>query len=149
VQGDRLLQPVAMTFRLAEGALYLLDRERVGSPMRLVRVDLDTGAVEVRDARLVEGSPSAVSLSNGLDGHLLIAATFTSMTRLARVDVRARTPRLVSRADREGGMVGHARETRAGVGFMAPLGDFFEPRVVPTTAFEPVRDGNPRPIFPR
>jgi hypothetical protein len=147
--GDRLLAPVAATFRLDEGALYVLDRDRAGSPIRLVRVDLDTGAVSAREPRLIEGAPDAVSLSIGLDGHLLVAATFAGTTRLARLDVRPGTAQLLARAAGEGGMVGDARETRSGVGFLVRVGDHLEPRAVPSRAFEPIREGNPRPIFPR
>ena len=147
--GDALLQPVAATFRLAEGALHVLDRDRPGAPIRLVRIDLDTGRAAVRDARLVEGEPSAVSLSNGLDGHLLVAATSGGTTRLARLDVRARTPQLLARAAGDGGMVGDARETRRGVAYLVRLEDHLDPRVIRSTAFERIRDGNPRPIFPR
>jgi hypothetical protein len=148
--GDRLLQPVAMTFRLDEGALYVMDRERAGAPIRLVRLDLDTGIAAVRDSRLVEGSPSAISLSNGRDGHLLVAAAFGATTRLARLDVRPLAPQLVSLASHAGGVTGEARETEAGVAFLVPIeGGILDPRVVSRAAFAPVRTGNPRPIFPR
>ena len=146
---DRLLQPVAMTFRLDEGALYVLDRERAGAPTRLVRIDLDTGIAAVRDSRLIEGSPSAISLSNGRDGHLLVAAASGATTRLARLDVRPLAPQLVSLASHAGGMTGDARETEAGVAFLVPIEGVLDPRVVSRAAFEPVRSGNPRPIFPR
>ncbi len=147
--GDRVLEPVAATFRLDDGALHVLDRERPGSPIRLVRIDLDTGIASVRDGGLFEGAPDAVSLSNGLDGHLLVAATFDGTTSLARLDVRPRPPQLLARAVGDGGMVGDARETSAGVAFLVRVGDHFDPRVVRSTAFERIREGNPRPIFPR
>jgi hypothetical protein len=149
LSGDRPLQPLAATFRLEERALYALDREKPGTPIRLVRIDLDTGVTEVRDAALIEGDPGAVSLSNGLDGNLVVGAALAAKARLARVDVRPRAPLLVSRAIGEGDLVGDAREGRGGVAYLSrpPTGGF-DPHMVPATAFAAVR-GNPRPIFPR
>jgi hypothetical protein len=147
LEGERVLQPVAATFRLDERALYALDRVGPGAPMRLVRIDLDTGATEVLEARLLEGAPTATSLSSGLDGDLLIAATYGSTTRLARVAVSGRSVALRARADHAGGMTGDARETRAGVAFLVRRDTTFDPRLVPASAFEPALDV--RPIFPR
>jgi hypothetical protein len=149
LRGDRLLEPVAATFRLDEGALYVLDRAKLGAPIRLVRVDLDTGIIAVRDGRLIEGSPSATSLSVGLDGQLLVASASNGTTRLARLDVGGRTVLLRALASHSGAMTGDARETAAGVAFLVPRERTFDPRLVSAGAFEPVRDGARRPIFPR
>ena len=149
LHGDRVLQPVAATFRLDEGALYALDQGQVGSPMRLVRIDLDTGATEVLDAGLIEGAPSATSLSVGLDGDLLVASASGGTTRLARLQVTGRTVLLRALATHDGAMVGDAREVGGGIAFLVPKDRFFDPRLVPGRSFEPVRDGRLRPIFPR
>ncbi|HTE50908.1 MAG TPA: trypsin-like serine protease [Kofleriaceae bacterium] len=149
LQGERVLQPVSLTFRLEQGALYALDRAETGAPIRLLRIDLDARTTTVVDARLLEGNPAATSLSNGLDGNLLVASTSGTTTRLARLDVRGRASVLVSRAAHEGAMTGDARETSDGVAFLVRRDAIFDPRLVAGSAFEPVRDGNPRPIFPR
>lgn len=149
LHGDRVLRPVAATFRLDEGALYALDQDRAGSPMRLVRIDLDTGATAVLDARLIEGAPAAISLSNGLDGDLLVASASGGTTRLARLEVSGRTVLLRALASHDGTMVGDAREVGDDIGFLVPRERFFDPHLVPARSFEPVRDGKLRPIFPR
>ena len=149
LEGERVLHPVTATFRLEERALYALDRAETGAPMRLLRIDLDTAVATVLDARLIEGAPTAASLSNGLDGGLLVAATYGSTTRLARLAVAGGRVELRARADHAGGMTGDARETRAGIAFLVTRDATFNPRLVPASAFQPVRDGNPRPIFPR
>jgi hypothetical protein len=149
LEGERVLNPVAATFRLEERALYALDRAETGAPMRLLRIDLDTAVTTVLDARLIEGAPTATSVSNGLDGGLLVAATFGSTTRLARLAITGGRVELRARADHAGGMTGDARETRAGIAFLVRRDATFNPRMVPASAFQPVRDGNPRPIFPR
>jgi len=147
LSGDRLLEPLALTFRLEEGALYALDRQPAGGSIRLVRIDLLSGRVSVLEDRLIEVVPAAISLSVGTDENLLVAAALGGATHLARLDVTGRSVRLRSRARHPGAMTGDARETRAGVAMLVPRGRFFDPQLVSATSFERAEDGSTRPIF--
>lgn len=148
--GDRLGEPLAITFRLEEGALYALDRLPGSSATRLVRIDVATGAAHVIEDRLIGSPVASASLSVTADSGLLVsAARDGGGTRFARLAIdEAGRAQLLSRAEHRDALVGEARERSTGnVGFLAAVERELEPRVVEAREFEPARDPGERPVF--
>jgi hypothetical protein len=147
--GERLGEPLAVTFRLEEGALYALERPAGSASTRLTRIDLATGAARVLESRLVTEPVAAASLSVTADSGLLVSAAMErGGTRLARLLFDGERVRLVARAAHPESLVGEARERRSGgAAFLVQVEREFEPRAVDARAFEAVRDPSARPIF--
>jgi hypothetical protein len=148
--GDRVGEPLAVTFRIEDGGLYALDRLAGSNTTRLVRIDVATGAARVLEDRFIASSVAGASISMTADSGLLVSAALTGGgSRFARLAIDpAGRVQLVSRADHRDALVGEVRERTTGnVGFLAEVERELEPRIVEGREFERARDPGERPVF--
>ena len=128
--GERMLEPLSVTFRVEDDALYVIDRKPGGTTLRLLAISLLTNRVTVLDERVADGAFTAVSLSIGIDGNLMLVAGDRETTSLFRIALTAEGPRIVAGAKSGDAMSGAARETPDGVTFLTRVEGGYHPVVV-------------------
>jgi hypothetical protein len=146
--GARVGEPLAVTFRIEDGGLYALDR--LAGVIRLVRIDLATGAAGILEERLIADPVLAVSISLTAASNLLVSASMErGGSRFARLVLDpAGGVRILSRAEHRDAVVGEVRERATGnVGFLTEVDRELEPRIVRPDDFELAHNPAARPIF--
>ncbi|HTE54051.1 MAG TPA: trypsin-like serine protease [Kofleriaceae bacterium] len=146
--GARLGEPLAVTFRIEDGGLYALDR--LAGAIRLVRIDLATGAAQLLEERLISDPVLAASISVTASSNLLVSASMErGGSRFAHLVIDpAGGVRLVSRAEHRDALVGEVRVRASGsVGFLTAVDRELEPRIVRPGEFEVAENPAARPIF--
>lgn len=129
LSGPALLAPLSMTFRLEDGALYVLDRAPTAkATLRLLRIDLATGSATVLTSKLLPSAFDRASLSIGEGGALLLVASNQKETRVARLAAEGGAVRVLATGRMKERLAGEAREDRTGVYFLVEAAGEFEPR---------------------
>lgn len=145
----------AMTFRLEDDALYLLDRPANDNTVRLLRIQLLTGRLSVLVDKLLKGPYDLVTLAIGYQGDLLLGAARhgPGLTRLAHLNVRGDEVAVI---DRFSNMdisaflaAGSVWENRLGVHFLIESPNGYRPHQVPRSAFVSAPPAeSAKPVFP-
>jgi trypsin len=128
--GAGVFEPLSITFRRDDDALYVIDRRVGTTTLRLLSISLLTNRVTVLSDRLADGKYTAVSLSNGNDGNLLLVASVPGRTSLFRVTLVEGKPRIVATTSNAATMSGEARETTEGVTFLTHVEAGYHPVLV-------------------
>lgn len=127
---------MAMTFSLEHDSLFVVDRpvgEQAG--LRLLRIGLLTGMVDILVDDLVDRDFDVVELSAGWDATLLLAAAQTDQTRtaLAHLQVLGDEVTVVDTFEATEPpllLAGGARDGRIGVQYLASSAEGFRPRLI-------------------
>lgn len=144
--GPAVFEPLSATFRAADSALIVIDRDARGA-LRLVSINVDSGATTILSDMLVrDGQGLVASVAGDRRGGLLVAVSDGRRTRLAHLSIYRDRWIAGGRATVEGALVGQVFDLADGAHMVMRAGRAFAPRRVGAEAFAP-GDESIAPLF--